>query len=220
MKLNKSQKIIAAVIAAYFVGSVVQNILAVKTFEFHGVSTVAGGVLLTWMVFASGDIITEILGKSFSLKCTVLGALASLTFSGVCAIAVALPGNNSYVSECYALVFGSTWRISIASAIAYVGGGWINVQIMDRLHKRDGDRRYSLRSIVSTIAGQLFDDYVFIFLAFAPFGISAIENPWSAILVMPLFSWVVETITGTLSVLITKPIVEKLKLETVREGVG
>ena len=91
----------AGVIAAYFVGTITQNILAIKTFEFHGVSTVAGGVLLTWLAFASGDIITEILGRKAAIRCILIGAATNLLFCGICAIAVALPGNNPYVAECY-----------------------------------------------------------------------------------------------------------------------
>lgn len=211
MKLTKAQAVMAGVIAAYFVGTITQNILAIKTFEFHGVSTVAGGVLLTWLAFASGDIITEILGRRAAIRCILIGAATNLLFCGICAIAVALPGNNPYVAECYALVLGNTWRISLASAIAYIGGGYVNTIIMDNLHKRDGVKGYSFRAILSTIIGQLVDDYAFIFLAFAPFGISAIENPWSAILIMPLFSWAVETFTGIISTPLAKAVVDKVR---------
>ena len=210
-KFTRAQIVMAGVIAAYFVGTITQNILAVKTFAFRGVSTVAGGVLLTWIAFAAGDVITELLGKKFAIRCILIGAAVNLAFCGVCTIAVAIPGNNEYVADCYKLVLGSTWRISIASAIAFIGGGWINTQIMDSLHRRDGNKRYSFRAIISTIIGQLFDDYVFIFLAFAPFGISAIENPWSAILIMPLFSWIVETITGVVSTPLAKSIVNRVR---------
>ena len=65
---------------------------------------------------------------------------------------------------------------------------------MAKLKERDGEKKYYLRAISSTAFGQLVDDYAFVFLAFAPFGISAIENPWMAIFTIPLISATMETI--------------------------
>ena len=84
---------------------------------------------------------------------------------------------------------------------------------MDKLKQHDGEKRYYLRAISSTAFGQLFDDYVFVFLAFAPFGISAIENPWGAILTVPLVSAVVETVIEAIFTPVSKKICDVIKAE-------
>ena len=84
---------------------------------------------------------------------------------------------------------------------------------MDKMHKRDGEKKYYRRAIISTAFGQLFDDYVFVFLAFAPFGISAIENPWSAIITVPLISAIVETVIEAAVTPISKRICDTIKEE-------
>lgn len=195
MKINftKKQLLMVGVIAFYFLGSIMMNILTMKTIQLGSVSIFTCGIIMTPLVFACNDILTECMGKKFALKVILIGAGINLAWSLLCAFSIALPANNPFIAECFAVILGSTWRITSASIIAYIGGGWINNAIMDRMHKRDGDKKYYNRAILSTAFGQLFDDYVFIFLAFAPFGISAIENPWSAILTVPLISAIVET---------------------------
>lgn len=192
-KFTKSQLIITAVIAFYLLGSVMMNILTMKTLQLGSVSVFTCGIILTPLVFACNDILTECAGKKFALKMVWVGAAVNIAWAILCAVTIALPGNNPYIAECYATILGSTWRITSASIIAYLGSGYINNAIMDGMKQRDGEKRYYSRAIISTAFGQLFDDYVFCFLAFAPFGISAIENPWKAIITVPIISAIVET---------------------------
>jgi uncharacterized PurR-regulated membrane protein YhhQ (DUF165 family) len=84
---------------------------------------------------------------------------------------------------------------------------------MDAMHKRDGNKKYYLRAILSTAAGQLLDDYAFVFLAFAPFGISAIENPWEAVITIPIISAIVETIIEAFVTPISKKICKTINAE-------
>ena len=210
---NKKQLLMVGVIAFYFLGSIMMNVLTMKTLQLGSVSIFTCGIIMTPLVFACNDILTECMGKKFALKVIMAGAGINLAWSLLCALAIALPGNNPYLAECFAVILGSTWRITSASIIAYIGSGWINNVIMDKMHQRDGDKKYYRRAIISTAFGQLFDDYVFVFLAFAPIGISAIENPWSAILTVPLISAIVETIIEAAVTPISKRICDKIKEE-------
>lgn len=212
-KFTKAQLIMTGVIAFYFLGSVMMNILTMKTLQIGRVSVFTYGIIMTPLVFACNDILTECMGKKFALKIILIGAGVNLAWSLLCALGIALPGNNPYIAECFATILGSTWRITTASIIAYIGGGYINNIIMDSLKKRDGEKGYYLRAILSTAFGQLFDDYVFVFLAFAPFGISAIENPWSAILTVPIISAIVETLIEAIFTPASKKICDVVKAE-------
>ena len=212
-KFSKAQLIMVGVIAFYFLGSIMMNILTMKTLQIGSISVFTCGIMMTPLVFACNDILTECMGKKFAYKIILVGAGVNLAWSLLCALAIALPGNNEYIADCFKTILGSTWRITAASIIAYIGGGYINNWIMDKLKQHDGEKRYYLRAISSTAFGQLFDDYVFVFLAFAPFGISAIENPWGAILTVPLVSAVVETVIEAIFTPVSKKICDVIKAE-------
>lgn len=214
VKFNKAQAIMVGVIAFYFLGSIMMNILTMKTLQIGSVSIFTCGIILTPLVFACNDILTECMGKKFAVKMVWAGAGVNLLWTILCAVTIALPGNNPYIAECYATILGSTWRITGASIIAYIGSGYINNIVMDRMKRRDGEKKYYARAIISTAFGQLFDDYVFVFLAFAPFGISAIENPWSAIITVPIISAIVETVIEAVFTPVSKRICDTIKLES------
>lgn len=212
-QFSKAQLIITGVIAFYFLGSIMMNILTMKTLQIGRVSVFTCGIMMTPLVFACNDILTECMGKKFAYKIILVGAGVNLAWSLLCAAAIALPANNEYIAECFKTILGSTWRITSASIIAYIGGGYINNWIMVKLREKDGEKGYYKRAIWSTWFGQLFDDYVFVFLAFAPFGISAIENPWTAILTVPLISAIVETGIEIIVTPISKKICDTVKAE-------
>lgn len=211
IKFTKKQLIILGVVAFYLLGSVMMNILTMKTMQLGKTSIFTCGILMTPLVFACNDILTECMGRRFAYRVILVGAAVNLAWSALCAVAIAMPGNNEYIADCFKTILGSTWRITSASIIAYIGGGYINNAIMARLHERDGNGQYYKRAILSTALGQLFDDYVFMFLAFAPFGISAIENPWAAILTVPFISAVVETGVEAVFTPLSKYICDVLK---------
>ena len=212
-RFTKAQLIITGVIAFYFLGSIMMNILTMKTMQLGSVSVFTCGIIMTPLVFACNDILTECMGKKFAYKVILVGAAINLGWSLLCALAIAMPGNNEYIADCFKTILGSTWRITASSIIAYIGGGYINNWVMDKLRQKDGEKRYYFRAILSTAFGQLFDDYVFVFLAFAPFGISAIENPWAAIATVPLISAIVETIIEAVFTPASKAICDIVKRE-------
>ena len=212
-EFSKAQLIMTGVISFYFLGSIMMNILTMKTVQLGSVSIFTCGIIMTPLVFACNDILTECMGKRFALRIILVGAAINLAWALLCAFAIALPANNQFIADAFAVILGSTWRITSASIIAYIGGGYINNIIMSKLKERDGEKGYYLRAILSTAFGQLFDDYVFVFLAFAPFGISAIENPWGAIITVPLISAIVETIIEAIFTPLSKRICDVVKAE-------
>lgn len=213
MDIKKSDKQILVVLFCFLIGSVMQNILVVKTFQFFGLPILGAGIVLTWFVFACSDILTECKGEKFAFKACLGGAALNLIWSFITFICIHIKGDNDYVAECYALVLGSSLRITIASAIAYIGGSYLNNHIMDTLHKKHKEKKYYFRAILSTAIGQLFDDYVFWFLAFAPFGISALEKSWQAILYLPILSAIAETLIEAMITPLSKKVAFAIKAQ-------
>lgn len=211
LDIKKSYKQILVVLFCFLIGSVMQNILVVKTFQFYGLPIIGAGIVLTWFVFACSDILTECMGEKFAFRACLGGVALNLIWSLITFVCIKIKGDNEYVAECYALVLGSSLRITLASAIAYIGGSYLNNHIMDRLHKRHGERRYYFRAILSTAVGQLVDDYVFWFLAFAPFGWSALEKSWSAIAFLPVLSAIAETVIEAVITPVSKRVAYTIK---------
>ena len=102
-QFSKAQFIMVGVIAFYFLGSIMMNILTMKTLQIGNVSIFTCGIILTPLVFACNDILTECMGKKFAVKMVWAGAGVNLLWSGLCALTIALPGNNPYIAECYIL---------------------------------------------------------------------------------------------------------------------
>ena len=190
---------LVAITAFYIAGSVLQNILAVKTFGTELVAITTGGTIISWLVFACMDVITEIWGKKRAIKTFVASAIFNLIFNAICWIAIALPGTSDFVQGSYSVVLGTGWRIAIASITAFLLGNYINTQIMHvmRVHSKDenNSKGFMFRAVLSTLFGQLVDNGLFYLMAFAPIGIvGTIENPWSLIGQLVLFTTLIETV--------------------------
>lgn len=211
LKMKKSQNIMIGVVAIFLLVSVIQNILTVKTFNLGGVSLYSGAFLIGWIAFACSDIITEIMGEKFGRKCAVAGMIANLSWALICTIVISIPGINQEASAAFATLFSCAWRITIASAIAYFVGSFINNVVMDKLHQKDGENKYYKRAILSTFLGQAADDYVFYILAFAPVGLAVYEMSWLTLLWLPAVYIITETVIEAIFTPITKKVVDIIK---------
>lgn len=201
-----------AIITAYLIGCILQNILAVKTFAIGALSITTGGTLISWFVFACMDMITEIKGKRAAVRIITIGTAANLIWNLICQVAIAIPGSNDFIGECYAVVLGTGWRIAIASAAAFWVGNYVNTHIMAVMHAKDGERRFCLRAIVSTIFGQLVDNTMFYCLAFFPLGIAGtVEMPVTEIIQVVFATTAIETVVESCTTPFTKKVLRRLQ---------
>ena len=216
LKNVKPTNWLIVITAFYVAGSILQNILAVKTFGTSVLAVTTGGTLISWLVFACMDVITEVFGKRRAILTFVGSAILNILFNIVCWIAISIPGTSSFINDAYTIVLGTGWRIALGSIIAFLLGNYINTQIMYVMKKHSKDSNKSLgfigRAITSTLFGQLVDNGLFYLIAFAPLGITGtVESSWQMIGTLVLCTTSIETVVESIVSPITAKFVKYLK---------
>jgi len=227
--MNKNIKLtfqaaIVIILSIYMMGSLAQNLLAVKTFGSPTLAIATGGTLISWIVFLSMDIITEVWGKKPAIRIFWLSAILNLAFTGIAWIAIAIPGTSpDFIDSQYATVLGTGWRIALGSIVAFVLGNYVNTGLMYTLRIRAKDKRnsksFAFRALLSTFLGQLVDNALFYLIAFSPLGITSVEHSWIFLLEMTAFVTAAETILEALIVPLTAKITHKLQDMKKQEGI-
>ena len=73
---------------------------------------------------------------------------------------------NDLLQPALEIVFGNTWRIVVASIVAFWVGDFVNAYILARMKVRMQGRHLWMRTIGSTIVGQGVDSLLFYPIAF------------------------------------------------------
>src|SRR5881394_3281101 len=137
-----------------------------------GTLTFGAGVLFFPISYVFGDILTEVYGYARSRRVIWAGfaALAFASFMAWCVVALP-PAPFWKNQEAYEVAFGSTWRISLASMIAYFCGEFVNSFILAKMKIMTEGKWLWTRTIGSTIFGEGVDSLIFYPLAFYGTGI-------------------------------------------------
>lgn len=165
------------------------------------------GVLFFPVSYIIGDVLTEVYGYARARRVIWTG-FAALAFMAFMAwVVVALPPAPGWPGqEAYEFVFGNSWRIVLASMVAFWAGEFANSFVLAKMKLWTGGKHLWSRTIGSTVVGQGLDSLIFYPLAF--WGLAgwpvellwqvvlsqwAIKTAWEALLT-PLTYWVVNTL--------------------------
>jgi len=137
-----------------------------------GTLTFGAGVLFFPISYVFGDILTEVYGYARSRRVIWTG-FAALAFAAVMAwVIVKLPPAPFWSNQgAYEIAFGSTWRIALASLIAFVCGEFVNSFVLAKMKIWTAGRLLWTRTIGSTIFGEGVDSLLFYPMAFYGSGI-------------------------------------------------
>lgn len=125
------------------------------------------GILFFPISYVIGDILTEVYGFARARRVIWTGFAALLFMAFMCWVVVGLPPASGWNDQpAYEAVFGSTWRIVLASMIAFWVGEFANSFVLAKLKIKTKGRHLWMRTIGSTIVGQGFDSLIFYPLAF------------------------------------------------------
>ena len=137
-----------------------------------GAITFGAGVLFFPISYVFGDVLTEVYGYARSRR-VIWAGFAGLAFASFMAwVVVALPPAPFWKNQAaYEAAFGATWRISLASMIAYFCGEFVNSFTLAKMKIATQGRWLWTRTIGSTIVGEGVDSLLFYPLAFWGTGI-------------------------------------------------
>jgi len=137
-----------------------------------GILTFGAGVLFFPISYVFGDILTEVYGYARSRR-VIWSGFAALAFASFMAwVVVQLPPAASWKNQAaYEVAFGSTWRIALASMIAYFCGEFVNSFVLAKMKIATQGKHLWQRTIGSTIFGEGVDSLLFYPLAFYGTGI-------------------------------------------------
>jgi len=169
-------------VAAVFVTSlIVSNIIGVKLASF-GTLPLAGPLFLPAAViifpisYIFGDVLTEVYGYArarqviwIGFGCNLLAVLA--IWAGGLLPAAPFWNATRYdtpaaAQQAYEAILGFTPRLLIASFIAYIAGEFLNSFVLAKLKIATAGKWLWVRTILSTLVGQLADSGLFISIAF------------------------------------------------------
>ena len=137
-----------------------------------GTLTFGAGVLFFPISYVFGDILTEVYGYARSRR-VIWAGFAGLAFASLMAyVVVALPPAPFWKNQAaYEVAFGTTWRISLASLIAFSCGEFVNSFVLAKMKIMTSGKYLWTRTIGSTIFGEAVDSMLFYPLAFYASGI-------------------------------------------------
>ncbi|URW76877.1 queuosine precursor transporter [Sphingomonas donggukensis] len=160
------------VMAAFVTILLLSNLIGASkraVLDVPGIGTWAfgAGVVFFPVSYIIGDILTEVYGYARARRVIWTGFAALLFMAFMAWVVVALPPDAGWGGQAaYREVFGSTWRIVLASMTAFWVGEFANSFVLARMKVWTEGRHLWTRTIGSTIVGQAFDSLIFYPLAF------------------------------------------------------
>jgi uncharacterized integral membrane protein (TIGR00697 family) len=171
------------------------------------------GTLLFPISYIFGDILTEVYGFQKSRR-VIWAGFFCLAFSSIIFwIVKILPGEATWQQyagqSAYNSILGgmSTGGIVLASLMGYWSGEFSNSIILAKMKIITNGKWLWMRTLGSTVIGQIFDTVVFIFLA-TLFGVF----PWNLLLTLIVSNYIFKCLLEALMTPLTYIIVRKLKL--------
>jgi len=183
---SKRESLLLAALALFVGFFVTANFLGAKLWEFtllglrpqdlglEGETFVAtAGIMAFPLTFILTDLVNEYFGMRIVRTFTWLAIGVNLILQPIVLAAAAAPTvsftpgiDAEYAHGAYALAFGTTWTITVASLVAFALAQFADIGIFSWLRKKTGGKMIWLRAQGSTVVSQLLDTLIVIYLAF------------------------------------------------------
>ena len=155
------------VLGAFVTVLLCANLIGPAKVASLGGITFGAGVLFFPISYLFGDVLTEVYGYARARR-VVWSGFAAMAFAAFMAwVVVGLPPAQGWAHHgAYETVFGSTWRIMLASLTAFWAGEFCNSYVLAKMKIWSDGRRLWTRTIGSTVIGEGVDSLIFYHVAF------------------------------------------------------
>ncbi len=181
------------------------NLFATKVFALGAGITLPGAVIVFPISYILNDCICEVWGYTRARLVIWLAFAANFFVVILGQIVAWLPAADFWQGgEHFNFVFNMAPRVTAASLLAFLAGSTMNALVMSKMKLYSGGRRFALRAIVSSVAGEALDSLIFIPIAF-------IGIPFGAMLPMMAFQVGFKVIYEIIVLPVTSFVVAKVK---------
>lgn len=192
-------------VVTFCVCLITANLVETKTVAIGPISLTAGFVVFP-ISYIINDCLVEVYGFRKARFVIWLGFGANLLVTLLLQLSILLPGTDQWHDQAaMESIYGAVPRILVASFTAFICGSMINAYVMSKMRRAHGNRRFSLRAIVSTLLGEGADSLVFFPLAFAG------NLTWSLILTLIITQTLCKTIYEIIVLPVTLKVVRHLR---------
>jgi hypothetical protein len=201
------------VMAAFVAILLLSNIIgaskrSVIDLPFIGEWPFGAGVLFFPLSYVIGDMLTEVYGYARARRVIWTGFAALMFMAFMAWVVVQLPPAEGWPHQAaYEAVFSNSWRIVIASMIAFWAGEFANSFVLAKMKIANKGRNMGLRFVASTFVGQGLDSLIFYPIAF--YGLEG--WPTDQLFKTVLSQWAIKTGWEILLLPVTVTIVLALK---------
>ena len=190
--MDKTYRHIDTVTALFVAVLLISNVASTKIVDLW-FFTFDGGTLLFPLSYIFGDILTEVYGYGRSRKVIWLGFASALLMSLVLILVGKMPSARGWENqEAYEKILGLTPRIVLASLAAYFSGEFSNSFVLAKMKILTRGRHLWMRTIGSTLVGELVDTLLFVMIAFG--GTLSAGLLWTVVISNYVFKTAVEAL--------------------------
>lgn len=220
------------VMAAFVAILLLSNLIGAAKLSSLWGFTFGAGILFFPVSYVIGDVLTEVYGYANARRCVWMGFFALLFMAFMSFVVVAMPADAGWgcaasgdpafadvlmasdagtiCQATYVSVFGSTWRIVLASVLAFWAGEFVNSFVLAKMKILTQGKHLWSRTIGSTVFGQAVDSAIFYPVAFL--GVWEVKS----VLMVMLTNWLLKVLWEVLLTPVTYAVIGWLKS---REGV-
>lgn len=205
--MSQSSPLLVFLIAVYIGAELVSNITAGRLVQL-GPLIFPGAIFLYSLTFTLRDAV-HTAGGWQTAKALLWGGLAANTLlAGYGLLVNALPKPGFFNDSAYQAVFGSTFRVVLASLLAYLVSTALDALIFERLKSRG----VATQVIASNAVSTTLDTAIFVTLAFAGTGAPLLNlmlgqiilKMLISLLLIPLVRWVRTQVTSSAAPALTE----------------
>ncbi|NLG06105.1 MAG: queuosine precursor transporter [Candidatus Pacebacteria bacterium] len=169
-KFNKMEFLVALYITCLALAEIMsmKTIPLFKIFNYQ--LNVSVGIFVFPILFAINDVIAEVKGRARAQQLVYTG-LVMVAFIMIYSIFVTwLPESNRFSDgQAYNAIFAKAARISLASLLAFLISGLLDVALFHKIKVKTQGKMLWLRSNLSNFISQLLDTFIFTSVAFYSF---------------------------------------------------